>query len=69
MEGYVLLSATHSLGSTYLGIVTNVLKLPVTIVLRTNGMLRYNGNGASLLGAGAWVDEDVEDEFEAVRGG
>jgi hypothetical protein len=41
--GDALLTATHSIMSTYLGSMTMVLKLPLTSAASTNGLHKYNG--------------------------
>lgn len=40
---YALLTATHSIISTYLGSMTIVLKLPLTRAASANGLQRYSG--------------------------
>ena len=40
---YVLLTATHSITSTYFGNTTIVLKFPFTRAASTKGLQRYNG--------------------------
>lgn len=47
-----LLTATHSMISTYFGSITIVLKFPFTRAASTNGLHRYSGFGAATVGDG-----------------
>jgi len=62
-----MLTATHSIISTYFGSITIVLKFPLTNAASTKGLQRYKGfgttetvgNGAIELGGGSSVEGDV----------
>ena len=45
--GNILLTATHSMISTYFGSMTMVLKFPLTKAASTKGLQRYKGFGTT----------------------
>jgi hypothetical protein len=56
MEQHVLLTATHSMMSTYLGSITIVLKLPFTRAASANGLDRYSGFAGAPPGDGGSIE-------------
>lgn len=63
MPEYLLLTATHSMMSVYLGCITIVLKLPLTSAASTKGLQRYKGlgvGGAGVVVLGLAGNESVE---------
>ena len=65
-EEDTLLTATHSMISTYFGSMTIVLKLPLTSAASTKGLHRYKGFWAA--GDGVDGDERGAESLEVVLG-
>lgn len=60
---HVLLTATHSIMSTYLGSITIVLKLPFTRAASANGLDRYSGFAAAPPGDGGSIEPEESVRF------